>query len=393
VTGLSFKAVDKLATVPQAVWDGLVDEAASPFLRHAWLSSLEEAGCASPGNDWVPTHLTLWKGRNLVAAAPAYVKEDSDGDFARDWDLASAVTRSRISYYPKLAITVPFTPCTGRRILTAPGEDRASLIAQLLDGARVLMHERHVQSLQVLFPLASEAAELEAAGMPLRISFQYHWQNAGYADVEAFLARLSSKRRNTVRREMAAPARQGITLRTVRGDELHAGRARWAKDAFALHRSTIDKLPWGRGWLNQAFYARVLESMPENVEVVAAEKDGRLIAGAFNVASPTHLYGRYWGCFEEHPFLHFNVCLYHSVGECIRRGVKVFEGGAGGEHKLSRGFEPATTFTAHAWLDARLHKAFASHLRDEVESRRHALARFATEHAVLKPFSSEEAAE
>jgi predicted N-acyltransferase len=151
-----------------------------------------------------------------------------------------------------------------------------------------------------------------------------------------------------------------------------------------LHRSTVDKLMWGRRWLNRAFYERVFSALPEHVEVVAAERAGRLIAGAFNVATRTHLYGRYWGCFEEHPFLHFNVCLYHSIDECIRRGVEVFEGGAGGEHKLQRGFEPAETYSAHRFLDPRLDQPLRRYIEAEAGERAEALARWRAESPILK---------
>ncbi len=162
----------------------------------------------------------------------------------------------------------------------------------------------------------------------------------------------------------------------MRGDELAADPGRWAGEVFALHRRTVDGMAWGMRFVNRAFFELLLRGMPEGVEVVEARREGRLVAAALNLASAERLYGRYWGCFEEHPFLHFNVCLYHSVEECIRRGVAVFEGGAGGEHKVSRGFEPAFTFSAHRFLDARLDAGVRRHLRAEVPERRAALARW-----------------
>jgi predicted N-acyltransferase len=236
----------------------------------------------------------------------------------------------------------------------------------------------------VLFPAAGEAEELESAGLARRVSIQYHWRNAGYRDSEEFLARFDSKRRNQARRERAAPAKDGIVIRTVRGEELAADPQKWAHAAHDLHRSTVDKLMWGRRWLNRAFYERVFAHMPERLELVEARRDGRLIAGAFNVASATHLYGRYWGCFEEHRFLHFNVCLYHSIDECIRRGVQVFEGGAGGEHKIPRGFEPAETYSAHLFLDARLEQPLRAHIEQEAHERERALAHWRAETPILK---------
>ncbi|MGZ6141952.1 MAG: GNAT family N-acetyltransferase [Myxococcales bacterium] len=365
-------------------WNALLSPKSTPFLRHGWLSALEKSGCAAPRAGWTPRHLALFRRGELIAAAPAYLKDDSDGDFARDWDLASSAARSRRPYYPKLSITVPFTPCTGERVLVAAGEDRAACVRRLLDAAAKLCADEGWPSWQVLFPDEESARELEAAGLALRVSFQFHWRNEGYRSMDDFLARFNSKRRHMAKREMAAAAQQGISIRTVRGDEISPA---WAKAAHALHRSTVDKLMWGRRWLNEKFYLLAFAAMPDAVEVVAAERDGKLVAGAFNVASPTHLYGRYWGSFEEHPFLHFNVCYYHSIAQCIARGVQVFEGGAGGEHKLARGFLPSLTYSAHGFLDARLDEAVRDHLLAETPARTESIARYVRESPIFKKAS------
>jgi predicted N-acyltransferase len=373
---VKLKILQRIADVGEAEWDALFDRRASPFTRHAWLEALERSGCVGDDTDWDPRHLTLWEDDQLIAAAPAYLKHGSDGDFSRDWGWADAAARAGIRYYPKLVIAIPFTPVTGGRILTVAGRDRAPLVRALVEGAAETARALRATSVHVLFPSAEEALELEAAGLSRRIAFQYHWRNEAYADPDAFLARLDSKRRHQAKRERAAPAQQGIEIRTIRGEALKRERQAWGESAFQLHRSTVDKLMWGRRWLNQAFYARIFDRMPEALEVVAAHKDGRLIAGAFNVATPSHLYGRYWGCFEEHRFLHFNVCLYHSIDECIHSGLKVFEGGAGGEHKISRGFMPAETYSNHVFFDARLHGPLAGYIAKEAVERAAALERF-----------------
>jgi len=382
---MRLQVLDSISSVPRQAWDGLLDEAATPFVRWDFLEALEATRCASLRTGWFPRHLAAFRDGQLVAAAPAYAKSGSDGDFSRDWGWASAASRAGLAYYPKLSITVPFTPCSGRRILVAPGEDRDRSVAAILGLARDLCRRERLGSLQVLFPLRDEAEELERAGLALRVDHQFHWQNDGYRTFEEFLARFRSKDRNAIKREMRAPAEQGIEIRTVRGEELEARATGLAREAYALHRSTIDKLMWGRGWLNQAFYERVFSRLPEHVEMVEARKEGRLVAGAFNVASRDRLFGRYWGAFEEHPFLHFNVCLYHSVRDCIDRGLVAFEGGAGGEHKLSRGFLPAETFSAHAFSDARLDRAMREALRAELDERRSALAHWLAQSPILKP--------
>ena len=344
--------------------------------------ALEKSGCAAPRAGWTPRHLTLWKRGKLIAAAPAYLKKDSDGDFGRDWDLASAASRAHLAYYPKLTVSVPFTPCGGERILIAPGEDRSACVARIVEAARDLCAREGWPTFQVLFPEGT--AELESAGMAARVSFQFHWRNDRYRSMDDFLARFNSKRRHMLKREMSAAAAQGISIRTVRGEELARDWKKWARAAHALHRSTVDKLMWGRRWLNESFYLLAFEKMPDAVEVVAAEREGKLVAGAFNVASGERLYGRYWGCFEEHPFLHFNVCYYHSIADCIARGVQVFEGGAGGEHKLPRGFLPALTHSAHLFLDPRLDRAVRDHLRGETEARKESVARYVAQSPIFK---------
>jgi len=377
------RVLDRLADVPERDWDALA-AGATPFLRWAWLESLESSGCAAVRAGWRPRHVTVWREGRLVAAAPAYAKDGSDGDFSRDWEWAAAAERAGAAFYPKLVLGVPFTPCPGRRLLVAPGEDRGALVSELLRGARELCAAEGLGALEVLYPIEEEALELEARGLAVRVDHQFHWRNEGYRSIDDFLARFSSKRRAVWKRERAAPAKQGIEIRTVRGEELAHDPARWARDVHALHKATVDKLPWGRGWLNLRFYERVLRRMPGNVEIVEARRSGKLVAAAFNIASDTRLYGRYWGCFEEHPFLHFNVCLYHSVEECISRGIQAFEGGAGGEHKLLRGFEPAETFSAFEFRDARLDTAVRRHVALERRHRKEALERFRAGSGLLK---------
>jgi hypothetical protein len=386
VGGLSLTLHRAIAEIPAEDWDALTAherEGASPFVRHAFLAALEESGSASPRTGWSPRHLAVRRRGTLVAAAPAWRRTESDGDFARDWDLAAAAQRSGIPYYPKLVLGIPFTPATGRRLLVAPGEDRPAAAGALVAGARRLVRDEGLGGLQVLFPAADEAQLLDGLGLAVRMDFQYHWRNAGYRTVDDFLARFTSKRRNAIRRERAAPARQGIAIRTVRGDELGRDPAGWAAQCFALHRASTDRMSWGMRWVNRRFYERVLERMPDAIEVVEARRDGNLVAMAFNVASATRLFGRYWGAAEDHPFLHFNVALYHSIEECIRRGVAVFEGGAGGEHKAARGFEPAETYTAHLLADARLDAAVRRHLARERDERAGAVQRWRDEHPRL----------
>ena len=363
-----FRVHRSISEVPEAAWDALVDEEAAPFLEWAWLEALESSGSVSPASGWEPRHLALWRGHRPIAAAPAYVKTDSSGEFVFDFSWATASERAGVPYYPKLVIAAPLTPATGRRFLVAPGEDRASRVLELARGALELARAERLSSVHVLFPTEAEALALEPLGFAVRQGVQYHFLNEGYRTLEDVLQRFTSKRRNQLKRERRAPAEQGLQIRVVRGDALAGADPR---ETFRLYASTVDKFAWGRRYLNPRFFARVLERFRHRVELVQAWSGDRLVAGAFNLSGDRVLYGRYWGCFEEFPFLHFNVCLYAGMEETIRRGLLRFEPGAGGEHKLVRGFTPSLTYSAHALFHRGLDRAvreFLSHERAAIQS-------------------------
>ena len=364
----TLRLLTSITDVPAPVWDALVDPESVPFLEWGFLAALEESGSVVPERGWHPRHLTLWRGSRLIAAAPAYLKDDSHGEFVFDAMWATTAERAGIRYYPKLVLGVPFTPATGRRVLVAPGEDAPSREAELYTAALEYARAEGLSSVHVLFPTEAELPVLEAQGYALRLGVQYLWRNAGYRTFDDFLARFRSKRRHQIQRERHAVEALGISLRTLRGDALED------VDAACAHRlyvSTVDRYPWGVRSLTEDFFARLLAGFKHRCEFVEARREGRRVAGAFNFTGPRTLYGRYWGAFEEHPFLHFNVCLYHPVEDCIARGRERFEPGAGGEHKLTRGFEPHLTYSAHLFLHPGLDRAvrgFLAHERAAVES-------------------------
>jgi uncharacterized protein len=365
-----------ISEIPREAWNALVPEDSVPFLEWDWLDALEESASAVPERGWRASHVGLWEGTRLVAAAPAYVKSDSHGEFVFDWTWASAAERSGIRYYPKLVVAVPFSPVTGARLLVAPGEDRAARVRQLANGLLELARGQGLSSVHVLFPGQGEAEELSALGFAVRHGVQYHWHNQGYRSFDEFLDRFRSKRRTQLKRERRAPGEQHIVIRTVRGVELHRVAP---ADVFALYAVTLGKYLFGQQYLTREFFDRVFASLPHRLELVEARQDGRLIGGAFNAVSPHALYGRYWGCFEEHPFLHFNVCLYHPIEEAITRGLQRFEPGAGGEHKLVRGFDPSLTYSAHWIFDRRLDTAVRQFLEHERRAIRQGLPRWQEE--------------
>jgi uncharacterized protein len=357
------RLLESITDVPASAWDALLPPDAPPFVRHAWLAALEESGSARPETGWEPHHLTLWRGPSLVAASPAWRKHHSMGEYIYDFAWAQAARQLGVEYYPKLLVGAPLSPATSPRFLVAPGQDVPSLRLALLQAALESARESGCSSVHFLYPTEEEARLLEQHGLARRLTLQFHWRNPGYRHYEDYLARFDSKRRSQLKRERAAASSQGITVRTVRGEELGPEHAR---RAWAFYAATCaSRGPWGQVQLTEDFFLRAFRSLPHTVELVQAERQGRVVAGAFNLATPQRLYGRYWGCFEEHPFLHFHVCLYHSVDECIQAGRLVFEPGAGGEHKVSRGFQPTAVHSAHLLFDRTLDRAVRDFLRRE----------------------------
>jgi hypothetical protein len=356
--------------IGEAAWDGLSGVAEAPFLSFAWLDVLEQTKCVGGDTGWLPQHLSFWEGGRLVAAAPAYVKDNSEGEFVFDHSWASAAHRIRLPYYPKLIVAVPFTPATAPRLLVAPGEDRTKLMPALAEALRAIVKKVRISSAHVLFPTEEEASALAEAGLAHRMGIQFHWHNDGFSTFDDFLAKFSSKRRNQIKRERREMDKLGIALSTARGAEITPE----VVDAmYGFYTATVDKFYWGRRYLNRAFFEEITAKMRGGVEIVLAKEDKRILAGAFNLAGPKVLYGRYWGASEDRPFLHFNVCYYHSIEECIARGVERFEAGAGGSHKVARGFEPRLTHSAHHIADPRLDGAVREFLEREREAvREHA---------------------
>jgi uncharacterized protein len=367
---LEVRVHPSIRAIPEAQWDALDGVSAAPFLSHAWLDALEITGCVGADTGWVPHHLSFWDGDRLVAAAPAYLKENSEGEFVFDWGWAGAAERAGIRYYPKLIVAVPFTPATGSRLLVADPAERASLLPVLAAVLRKLVAATKLSSAHVLFPTEPEATALTEAGLAHRYGLQFHWHNHGYATFDDYLGRFSSKRRNQIKRERKEMDKQGLALTTARGHIAPADL-----DAmYGFYLTTVEKFSWGRQYLNRAFFEEVCARLPGRIEIVLAREGARVIGGAFNLLGADTLFGRYWGAVEERPFLHFNVCFYHSIEECIARGLKRFEPGAGGQHKLVRGFEPSITHSAHHLAHPGLDRAVRDFLEREREAVKESVA-------------------
>lgn len=338
------------------------DEA--PFLRYAFLSAFEDTGCVRPQRGWAAHHIAVKEGDRVVAIAPTYLKGNSEGEFVFDHAFANAAPRFGVDYYPKLLVAVPFTPANGRRVLVREGFDEDLAHAAVAEALRAIVEDAELSSSHVLFLPEARAQAFAARGFIHRVGVQFHFRNQGFTDFEGFLTTLPSKRRTQLRRERRAASEQGLTLSIATGDALTPALADAMYDFYV---ATVDKFYWGRRYLNRAFFEAVFASpMREHIDVVTASNArGEPIAGAFNLRSKTALFGRYWGAKEEHPFLHFNVCYYQGIERSIALGLAHFEPGAGGEHKLVRGFAPTLTHSVHHLRDRRFHHAIADAISRE----------------------------
>jgi predicted N-acyltransferase len=335
--------------IPQQVWDDLVGDGC-PFLEWTWLDCLEEAGCVGGRSGWTPMHLVVRRNKAIVAVVPHYVKTNSEGEFVYDWSFAELARRLRAEYYPKLVCAVPFTPAQGSRVLTK--EKDPQIVHAVAQALRQICKEIDAHGAHVLFPLEDEARVWEEGDYIRRYGVQFHWHNRGYRDMNDFLATFKSKKRNQIKRERAQPSKDGVTINTLQKGEI---TPEIVEKMYVFYISTVDQFAWGRRYLNKRFFRMVADRFADRLAwVVARDKNGEPIAGAFNVEKGKILYGRYWGATAQLPFLHFNVCYYHGIERCIARGLDTFEPGAGGEHKKARGFDPTITHSAHWFRDARL---------------------------------------
>lgn len=361
---------ERLADVPAESWNALVGEG-SAFLEWEWLASLEESDCVGTRTGWLPQHLTLWEGAELLGACPLYVKEHSLGEFVFDHGWAEAAQSAGIAYYPKLLVAVPFTPATGARFLARSGVERPAVIRALGQGLTEICRQSGFSSAHVNFCLSDEVDGLCAIGFERRTGYQYQWKNPGWQSFEDYLAALKSKRRTQVRRERRALEEQGITIEVLAGEEIPDDLF---STMFRLYKATIDKLYWGRQYLNRKLFDLLRARWKKRLCFVVARQGGEILAGTFNVRQGDVLYGRYWGAFEEIRFLHFNVCYYAAIEYCIEQGILRFEPGAGGEFKHLRGFEATPTDSMHYVADPRLARAVADYLSRERRAVEHHIA-------------------
>jgi uncharacterized protein len=378
-TEITLKVVNAISEVPAAVWDACANpqpaagsgtdagSAYNPFISHDFLSSLELSGSVRNRAGWQPMHLVAEDGGTIVGVVPCYAKSHSQGEYVFDHGWADAYERAGGDYYPKLQVAVPFTPAQGRRLLVRPGQHAEAVRDALADSLADICKRSNASSVHVTFLTEEEWRMLGSRNYLQRTHRQFHWINENYDTFDAFLAALSSRKRKTIRREREDALSNGITIDWLTGSDLT--ESVW--DTFFEFYMETGSRKWGRPYLTRSFYSIVGEKMRDKILLVMAKRNGRYIAGAINFIGADALFGRHWGCTEQHAFLHFEVCYYQAMQFAIERKLARVEAGAGGEHKVTRGYMPTTTYSAHYIADPRLRRAiddFLSHERAHVQA-------------------------
>ncbi len=380
---LRVRAHASLSAIGEAAWSrcaGAADYGANPFISYAFLSALEDSGCVAPRTGWGPQHLSVLDAEGaVVGVMPLYLKAHSQGEYVFDHSWADAYNRAGGRYYPKLQAAAPFSPVTGPRLLTPEGPGRAAAQDALIAGALGLCGTLKASSMHVTFPLESEWRRMGEAGLLLRQDQQYHWYNQGYGTFEDFLGALSSGRRKTIRRERR-DAQAGLDIIQVGGSDLK--EEHW--DAFYRFYLDTGGRKWGRPYLNRAFFSLLGERMAERVLLILARREGRTIAGALNLVGEEALFGRHWGCVEDVPFLHFELCYYQAIEAAIALKLPRVEAGAQGPHKIARGYLPAPVYSAHFIADPALRGPVARYLDEERPAVEAEMAHLAAEYSPFR---------
>ena len=357
----SIRACASIDEIGQAAWDSCANPAGEPFdpfLSFAFLHALEESKSAVAETGWAPYHLVLEDDMDSIkGVVPLYLKSHSQGEYVFDYSWADVFERAGGRYYPKLQCSVPFTPATGRRLLTRDTEYEKYLVSGIMQVAENI----EVSSVHVTFPEESQWNRMGGMGFLQRTDKQFHWLNRGYGTFSDFLVDLSSKKRKNIKRERRAAVVNDIEIELLSGNDLR--EEHW--DAFFTFYRDTGSRKWGSSYLTRQFFSVIGETMPENVLPIMCKRAGRYVAGAINFIGEECLYGRNWGCLEDHPFLHFEVCYYQAIEYAISRGLKRVEAGVQGPHKLARGYLPTQTYSAHWIVNQSFRDAVSHYLNQE----------------------------
>lgn len=358
---IELKTYTSLAELGQEKWNslGAIDY---PFMRYEFLHALENSGSVGRKSGWQPLHIELTSEGKTALLMPCYLKYHSYGEYVFDWSWAQAYEDNGLNYYPKLLSAIPFTPASGPRWLTQLDESEA--IETLTVGMQQLAHSQGIESWHLLFPPSASTTRLAQTNLLERSGIQYHWFNKNYSSFDHFLDAFNSRKRKDLRKERSRIEAQGIKFRRLNGQDVSQNELEIFYQFYAATYLKRGRAPY----LNIDFFQAIFSSMPEQILLVFAEFEGRPIAGALSFMDSTTLYGRYWGCAEEYDALHFETCYYQGIEYCIEKGLKRFDPGAQGEHKIKRGFEPIKTYSYHAISSVPFNRAIQRFLVEEGRS-------------------------
>jgi predicted N-acyltransferase len=362
-----------------------------PFVRHEFLAALESADCTTAKTGWKPQHLLLFDGSQLIAAMPGYIKTHSYGEYVFDWAWADAYRHHELAYYPKWINAIPFTPCTGARLLCKPNARTSDFIAAIVDALSAAGIEQGFSGWHCLFPPMDLSNQLHTQGVIQRTGCQFHWFNHNYQSFDDFLARMSSRKRKNILKERRQIEEQGFYFSHKAGAQLTTND--WNL-FYKLYRNTYLKRSGHSGYLSAQFFHSLGATMKDNIVLICAhkidepldEKEDNIIAAAFFIRDQHAIYGRYWGCMDEYQFLHFETCYYQGIEFAINNSIVRFDGGAQGEHKIARGFEPVLTYSNH-WI---ARPDFAAAITAFIEREAQAVQHYAMEAHSLLPFKANE---
>ncbi len=340
-------------------WNSLV-QYKDPFVRHEFLSALEQSGAVCEQSGWQPHHLLLHQQQKLIAAMPLYLKTHSWGEYVFDQQWADAYSQSGMDYYPKWLNAVPFTPCQGQRILLKQGVDEQDIIQRCVDYIARLSEQKNISGLHVLFPFHQQT-DLQHCGLMLRTGVQFHWFNKAYESFDDYLQDFSSRQRKKVKKERRSISEQGIRFQRIAGQDI--SEQQW-QVFFMFYEMTYLKRAQS-AYLNIEFFKQIAQTMPEQIIIVFAIKDNAYVGAALSFIGENTLYGRYWGCYQEFNNLHFETCYYQGLDYCIEHSIERFDSGAQGEHKISRGFIPVSTYSAHWILNSQFSNLISQFLQRE----------------------------
>jgi len=377
LSNFTFEYLTSIDQIDAVIWNALC-ATDYPFLRHEFLAALEHSGSVGGKSGWQPYHLTTYQNNALVAVMPLYIKSHSYGEYVFDWAWADAYHRHSVEYYPKLLTAIPFTPASGPRLCATPNIDKPALISAIVEDIQTQTQSGRFSSWHLLYPESSEFESWQQTELSPRTGCQFHWFNRDYKSFDDFLSTCTSRKRKSIKRERRRVAEQGITLQPLSGAQINEKHIR---DFFIFYQATYMKRGQ-QGYLTLDFFLQLGEKMADQLILIMAEKDGEAVAAALCLRDSETLYGRYWGCLEEYECLHFEACFYQGIEYCITHGIKRFDPGAQGEHKILRGFEPVKTWSLH-WI---AHKGFREAVDRFLAQEKLGVAQYEEDATTMLPF-------